>query len=227
MKTPDFDRPEYGSDTSLSDTVFIAALGFFLLFLAAYLMIRPPTEQAQVKTKAEFVLTMTWPDGALDDIDLWLQLPNGQKVWYARQDVEHATLDRDDRGAVRDTYTDANGARQLTLLNREMATIRALVPGRYIVAAHVFADRPTWAEEGKTWEGSPKLPYEATLEVTKLNPRVTEVLRAKVRLEERGQEAVFAAFDIDHAGNVTNIELNPSQYKVVDLVPTFGGEVGR
>lgn len=225
MDAPDFDRPEYGSDVSLSDMVLIAALGFILLFLAALLMVRPPGAEANTKLKAEFVLTMTWPDGALDDIDMWVQLPNGRKVWYGNKDVEYATLDRDDRGALGDTYDGDKGERQLTLINREMATIRAIVPGRYIVAAHVFTDRPIYTE-GKTWEGAPKLPYEATLEMSKLNPRAVDILRAKVALTEKAQEVVFAAFEVDHNGEVRNIELNPSQYKIVDLVPSFAGEHG-
>lgn len=225
MKT---DRPEYGSDTALSDTVFIAALGLFLLLVAAILMIRPPTEPSRsVAMRAEFVLTMTWPDGAFDDIDLWLMLPNGEKVYFRRQDVEYVTLDRDDLGAVNDFYTDGDGRRQLAPGNREMMTIRAIVPGRYVVAAHVYALRETVSDVDlptKEWRTATPLPYVASLEVTKLNPRVIEVLKAKVPLAERGQEAVFAAFDVDDQGNVTGVELNPSQYKIVDLVPAWLGE---
>lgn len=226
----DFDSPHYASDLSLLDTVLIVALGFILLFLAAWLQIRPPTEPAKsVSLRAEFVLTMTWPDGAFDDIDLWLMLPDGKKVFFRQQDVEYVTLDRDDLGAMKDFYTDGNGKRQLAVVNREMMTIRAIVPGRYVVAAHVYAVNATatdYADPGKQWRTEVPLPYAASLEVTKLNPRVSEILKAKVQLAERGQEAVFAAFEVDAEGNVKAVELNPSQYKVVDLVPASVSEEG-
>lgn len=214
----DFDRPHYGSEVSLLDMVLIVALGFILLFLAALLQVRPPTEADKaVKLRAEFVLTMTWPDGAFDDIDLWLMLPSGEKVFFRRKEAEYVTLDRDDLGA--DFYTDGDGRRQLEPGNREMLTIRALVPGRYVASAHVFAQREVHTDLDKQWAATAPLPYAATLEVVKLNPRLTPVLKAQVQLTERGQEAVFAAFDVDAEGNVTAVQLTPPQYKIVDLAP--------
>lgn len=210
--------------TPMNDVVMIAALGFIILFIAAFLQIRPPMKtDASVKLQAEFVLSMTWPDGAYDDIDLWLMLPDGKKVFFRNQDVEYVTLDRDDLGAANDYYTDAEGKRQVVQINREMMTIRAIVPGRYVVAAHVYGVRFQGGntETEKNLSASQKLPYQAHLEVTKLNPRIVEVLRASAALSEKGQEVVFAAFEVDADGNAHSIELNPSQYQIVDLVPTF------
>lgn len=221
----DWDRPDYGSDLSLLDTVLIVALGFILLFLAAWLQIRPPTESDRaVKMRAEFVLTMTWPDGAFDDVDLWLMVPDGRKVFFRQREVDYVTLDRDDLGIINDFYTDGSGKRAFTPSNREMMTIRAFVPGRYIVAAHVYAQRTTQTDymDGKVWQTVASLPYAATLEVVKLNPALVEVLKSTVQLSEHGQEAVFAAFDVDAEGNVTGVELNPSAYKIVDLIPFYG-----
>lgn len=226
----EWDRPDYDSGLSFTDMLFNYLLAFGFLLAIALMLIRPPTEPAKsVSLRAEFVLTMTWPDGAFDDIDLWLMLPDGKKVFFRQQDVEYVTLDRDDLGALKDFYTDGNGKRQLALMNREMMTIRAIVPGRYVVAAHVYAANETatdYADPSKQWRTEVPLPYAASLEVTKLNPRVSEILKAKVQLAERGQEVVFAAFEVDAEGNVKAVELNPSQYKIVDLVPTPAGEEG-
>lgn len=226
----EWDRPDYDSGLSFTDMLFNYLLAFGFLLAIALMLIRPPTEPAKsVSLRAEFVLTMTWPDGSFDDVDLWLMLPDGKKVFFRQQDVEYVTLDRDDLGAMRDFYTDGNGQRQLATGNREMMTIRAIVPGRYVVAAHVYAANATatdYDQPGKEWRATVPLPYAASLEVTKLNPRVTEVLKATVQLAERGQEAVFAAFEVDADGKVTGVELNPSQYKIVDLVPTWAGEEG-
>lgn len=227
----DFDNPQYDSGLSFLDMLFIYLLAFAMLLVLALLLIRPPTEaQKDIKLRAEFVLTMTWPDGSLDDIDMWVMLPDGRKVNYRNKDVDYVTLDRDDLGALSDIYTDGNGQRQLTRINREMVTIRAIVPGRYVVAAHVYAVHAGLQDQqqpDKTWAPDPPLPYEAGLELVKLNPRTKEILRAKVQLNERAQESVFAAFEVDAEGNVSNIELNPAQYKIVDLVPLFGTEAVR
>lgn len=225
MRPRDWDNPAYDNSLSFLDMLFNYLLAFAMLLLIALLLIRPPTTDGAVKLRAEFVLTMTWPDGALDDIDMWVMLPDGRKVNFRAKEVDFVTLDRDDLGALNDFYTDGNGVRQLTMINREVVTIRALVPGRYIVAAHVYATRDTVKDPigGASWAPSPPLPYPVTLEVQKLNPRTSEVLRATVQVAERGQEAVFAAFDVDAEGNATNVELNPSQYQIVDLVPQFGG----
>lgn len=209
--------------TPLNDVVMIAALGFIILFIAAFLQIRPPTKtDATIKPRAEILLAMNWPDGALDDIDMWVMLPDGRKVNFRNRDVDYITLERDDLGAISDFYTDGAGERKLTLINREVMTIRAIVPGRYVVSAHVYTTHSQITDamaDGKTWPANPPLPYQVTLEVIKLNPRFAEVAKSTVHLTERGQEAVFVAFDLDAEGNVTQFELNPTQYQIVDLVP--------
>lgn len=218
MKT-DWDNPKYDNGIAFLDMLFNYLLAFAMLFMLALMLIRPPTPtDAAVKLRAEFVLTMTWPDAAFDDIDMWLMMPDGRKVNYINRDVDFVTLDRDDRGAKNDFYTDGAGQRQLTKMNREIITIRAIVPGRYIVAAHVYAvQKEVIDDSGKTWLADTQLPYPALLEIIKLNPRVIEVLKSTVMLSESGQEVVFAAFDVDAAGNVTMVELNPTKYKIVEF----------
>lgn len=221
----DWDNPQYDNGVAFLDMLFNYLLAFAMLFLLAYLMMRPPTKtDATVKPRAEILLAMNWPDGALDDIDMWVMLPDGRKVYFRNRDVDYITLERDDLGAINDFYTDGAGERKLTLINREVMTIRAIVPGRYVVSAHVYAAHSQITDAtdgGKTWPANPPLPYPVTLEVIKLNPRFTEVAKSTVQLTERGQEAVFVAFDVDAEGNVTQFELNPSQYQIVDLVPTL------
>lgn len=225
MRTRDWDRPQYDSDISFIDLLFNQLLAFAMLLLIAMLLIRPPTTDGAVKLRAEILLAMDWPEQALDDIDLWLMLPDGRKVHFRNKEVDFATLERDDLGALNDFYTDGNGVRQLTPVNREVITLRAIVPGRYIVAAHVYARRDTVRDpvSGASWAPAPPLPYPATLEILKLNPRLLQVAKVSVQLAERGQEAVFVAFEVDADGGVTNVELNPTQYQIVDLVPQFGG----
>lgn len=219
----DWDSPRYDNGVAFLDMLFNYLLAFAMLFLLAYLMMRPPTKtDATIKPRAEILLAMNWPDGALDDIDMWVMLPDGRKVNFRNKDVDYITLERDDLGAISDFYTDGNGERKLTPINREVMTLRAIVPGRYVVSAHVYTTHSQITDamaDGKTWPANPPLPYPVTLEVIKLNPRFTEVAKSTVHLTERGQEAVFVVFDLDAEGNVTQLEPNPTQYQIVDLVP--------
>lgn len=197
---------QHGFGLAFLDMVFNMTLAFAFLFILAFVLIRPPAnpEKKNFDMKAEFILTMTWPDESLDDIDLWVQLPDGQKIWYAHKDFDYVTLDRDDRGGHGDTYGSFDQPKKLVKLNKEMITIRALVPGRYVVAAHVFA---VYDEV----DGIPterKLPYNAEVELVKINPRVQQIAKASVELDEPRQSKTFFAFTVAEDGSVT-VERDP------------------
>ena len=203
-------RRDFSSNLSFVDMLFNMTIAFSFLFIIAFMLIQPPTKSdATAKPKAEIILTMVWPDEAFDDIDLWLLTPTGQKVWFSNKDPGLATLDRDDRGSYGDTYVldpTAPGAKlALIKANKEIITIRANQPGRYVVAAHVYTVREIEGE----FKSARTLPYEASLEVLKVNPKVATIAQSKVLLEVRDQQKAFIAFTLDAEGNVSNIEQNP------------------
>ena len=49
----------------------------FLFFLALIAM-KPHAEDGKIEKKAEFLITMTWPDEHPDDVDLYVQDPAGK-----------------------------------------------------------------------------------------------------------------------------------------------------
>ena len=51
------------------------------LFFIALLVINPEAKQGKIDTKADFIITMTWPDSHPDDIDLYAEDPLGNIVW--------------------------------------------------------------------------------------------------------------------------------------------------
>lgn len=203
-----------GTNIAFLDMVFNMVLGFAFLFILAWMLVRPPTQtDANIKLKAEIVLTMTWPDGSGDDVDMWLLLPDEQKVYYRRKDVDYVTLDRDDRGIMNDTFYDTTkGGMNYVRMNKEMMTIRATVPGRYVVAGHVFASEPAYGE----FKSETTFPYEAKLVVTKLNPIVSDVVVSTIVLEGRNDRKAFVAFTVMEDGTVTNIEMHPDD-EIVDV----------
>lgn len=190
-------------DLAFLDMLFNMTLAFAFLFLMAFLLIRPPTEsQKSIQMKAEFILTLTWPDGSLDDQDLWLLLPNGKKLGYSRKDLGYATLDRDDRGAFGNFFPDDKGAMQLIPSRREIITIRAIMPGRYVVNVHTYSQANTWGE----FQSTTLMPYNTTVTLSKINPIVTDIIKKNVLVERVAEQVTAFAFTVDEEGRVISVE---------------------
>jgi hypothetical protein len=186
--------------TAFLDLLFNALLLFVCLFALAFMQMRPVQDGQSIEAKAELMLEMTWPDGSLDDVDMWVLLPDGQKVGFNRKDPGVATLDRDDRGAYGDTFWDGT-ERKLIRVNREVVAVRANLPGRYVVNAHYYAHfSEGFAGFKDEWARS-HIPVKAKL--IKLNPRITEIGAAEDTLFAVGQQATLFDFQVDAAGNVS------------------------
>lgn len=80
--------------------------------LASALAIAPAPAFAQ-DAEAKLLITLTWPDGHPDDIDLLVRDPHGEIAWYANPDVGTMYLARDDRGNIRE----ADGAEGRSIRN--------------------------------------------------------------------------------------------------------------
>src|SRR3979411_829756 len=78
------------------------------LFFIALLVMNPEAKSGKIDTKAEFIITLTWPDSHPDDVDLYAEDPVGNIVWYHAREAGFMVLDRDDRGG-RNKTTVVNG----------------------------------------------------------------------------------------------------------------------
>lgn len=187
--------------TAFLDLLLNTALAFVCMFSLAFTQMRPPSQaDKSVDAKAEFMLEMSWPDGSLDDVDLWLVLPDGQRVGFNKKDVGLATLDRDDRGGYGDFYFDGT-ERKLIRSNREVIAVRGIAPGRYVVNAHYYARfTPEALGFSDEWQ-QPHLPVKVKL--TQLNPRVAEVAAHEATLWAVGEQTTVLAFDVDAQGRAT------------------------
>src|SRR5467141_773147 len=67
------------------------------LFFIALLAVSPESKEGKIDSKAEFIITMDWPYNHPDDLDLFVQDPVGNIVWYRHREAGFLTLDRDDR----------------------------------------------------------------------------------------------------------------------------------
>ena len=60
------------------------------LFFIALLAIAPEAKDGKIDSKAEFLVTMGWPDQHPDDFDMFVQDPIGNMVWYRARGWVHA-----------------------------------------------------------------------------------------------------------------------------------------
>jgi len=187
-------RRRAGSDP-FTDLLFNALLGFTYLFLIAIMFMNPVAKKGIIDPKAEYIITISWPDNNPDDVDTWVEDPNGNVVWFRNREAGLIHLDRDDRGTANDTLN-INGTEIQNPLNQEVVTIRGVVPGEYVVNLHYYA-----SETGQ--------PVQATVSVAKVNPALEIVYYGETVLAEKGDEATAVRFVIDKSGRVERISHIP------------------
>jgi hypothetical protein len=179
-----------------TDILFNALLGFSVMLFIAFSLIKPDAEANAVNIKAEFIITATWPDYNPDDIDLYVEDPLGQIVWYHQMQKGFMSMDRDDRGNYLDQIT-VNGVKMVNPLNEETVSIRRNIPGEYTVNVYKFSD-----DSGA--------PTPVSVKVEKINPRVTVVSYRTVTLVAKDDEQTAVRFTIDADGKVTGTSERPA-----------------
>ena len=186
-----FKRRESLDVDPFSDLLFNALLTFTFLFLMALLLMNPQAKSGIINPKAEFMITVSWPDKSPDDIDTWVEGPDGKLVWFKRQQDGLMHLDRDDRGLVNDMQL-IDGKEIINPLNQEVVTIRGRPPGEYIVNVHYYRTQ--------TQKAVP-----VTVYVAEVNPTLKVVHYATTTLEREGEEKTAVRFSITSGGQITNI----------------------
>jgi hypothetical protein len=179
------------SELGFTDLLFNALLGFVVMFVIAFLLINPVAETGAVDNKAEFLITLTWPDGRMEDVDLYVEDPDGRLVWFRAREAGLMHLDRDDLGQSNDVIEVA-GKKIVNPVNQEIVSIRGLAAGEYVVNVHLYRD-----DGGK--------PVPATVRVEKLNPRVELIFHGEVTLNQRGDERTAVRFSMTPVGEVRDV----------------------
>jgi hypothetical protein len=188
------------------DLLFNALLGFTFLFLVSVMFMNPDARKGRVNLKAEFIISVTWPDQLADDIDLWVQDPIGETVSYLRKDAGWLHLDRDDRGEVNDTVM-IDGREVIYPINQEVVTIRGIIPGEYVVNLYYY-------------KAAQRSPVEALIKVEKVNPTLQTVYVRKVQLAQQDEEQTVVRFTLDGVGKIGKI--NRLQKRLTPYAMDFG-----
>jgi hypothetical protein len=187
------------------DMLFNMLIAFVFCFIVALLAMNPKTSKAgDVPAKAEYIITLGWPDGDPNDIDMWVRNAAGEVVWFRNREAGLMHLDRDDRGLANDTI-EVDGRRIVNPLNQEVVTLRGIAAGEYVVNAHYYEGKEQRAETGSG------APVEVSLSVVKVNPRAEVVFHGRHVLRNRGEEATLVRFSIRADGSAGNFNTLPAQ----------------
>src|SRR5260370_12369401 len=100
------------------------------LFFIALLGVSQDSKEGKIDSKAEFIITMDWPDNHPDDLDLFVQDPAGNIAWYRHREAGFLTLDRDDRGGTND-FIIVNGKKIASPIREEIVTVPRIVARQY------------------------------------------------------------------------------------------------
>jgi len=173
--------------------LYLTMLGVITyLFIAAIVQVHPAEAKPGVVMKAEYVLQLTWPMAAKDDIDIHLLLPDDRQLNFREHEVGWCVLDHDDIG-INGFYIDFKTGQEVPIEHREVVTVRALVPGRYVANVHVY----------KVNEGKVNLPYPVRVTLTRLNPLLVELASVDVPLSMVGEQKTAFAFTVLPDGSAT------------------------
>ena len=187
-----------------TDLLFNILLGFVFLFFLTILFINPITKLGNVNLKAEYIITIEWKESIPDDVDIWVKDPNGEIVSYLKKDAGWLHLDRDDRGVINDKVS-INGEEYTYPINREVVTLRGIIPGEYIVNLYLYDNKSN-------------NPVDVKLIIEKVNPSLKLVYFNNITLMQNDSEMTIARFNLNSSGDfrsltAQNTVLTPYQLK--------------
>ena len=171
------------------------------LFFIALLVINPEAKTGKIDTKAEFLITASWPDGHPDDVDLYAEDPAGNIVWYHVREAGFMVLDRDDRGGLNNTIVVA-GKRISSPIRQETVSIRGIVPGEYTVNVNHYL-------------ATTSAPVPVSVKVEKINPALEVVHYATLLLDHTGHERTAVRFRVADGGSV--VDVNHREKSLIQL----------
>lgn len=189
-----------------TDLLFNALLGFTMLFMVTIMFVNPLAKLGSANLKAEYIITLSWPEDVADDIDVWVEDPHGEVVSYLKKDAGWLHLDRDDRGEVNDVIM-VDGREVIHRINQEVVTLRGIVSGEYVVNAYYYDRRS-------------QVPLKVTLTLDKVNPTLKTVFVDSVMLDKQDTEHTFIRFTLNGKGELLKLNRLPKPLTPYALEPS-------
>lgn len=135
-------REQYKSNSSMLDLFLLLAMGFVVLFVLAFILIKPvDPKKKDIELEEQMLVKLEWNDLATSDLDLWVLLPTGEIVSFKEKERRVASLERDDRGTTSDLVY-VNGEETWHKDNTEIVRIKMLEDGEYFISVQFYTDTP-------------------------------------------------------------------------------------
>jgi len=131
---------------------------------------------------------LDWDDTSNDDVDLWIMGSTMQQpLSFQVKNADYWHLDRDDLGMSTD-ITYIAGEMVKLQYNREVGTMRGLMPGDYNINVHMYR------------KNSRK---DTTISVTLIDVNTyKEIYKMKRVMTEQNQIEIFPSFTVDKEGEI-------------------------
>jgi len=185
-----FSRPPASND-AFTDLLFNALLGFAFMFFIAFILMAVPEQTGKVDNKAEYIITASWPDNHPDDVDILVEDPRGQILWFSNKDTGIMHLDRDDRGSLQDQLV-IDGKKVSNPINQETVSLRSWIPGEYVVNVLHY-------------QSNYNRPLPVSVKIEKLNPKVKIIYYGVHKLNGVGTERTATRFVLGNDGETLDI----------------------
>ena len=202
MKTPEREKPD--SALQLGDVVFnfVAFLVLIVLLFTILPKEKKKEESQNIQISGNIFVSVRWPDGQPQDIDLWVQGPDGMAVGYSNRVSATWSYLRDDLGA--DTFSPEN---------YELAVTQGIPPGKYVINLHFFSSH-----------GGPlNVPVKAEVVLKKTPDAEKEIIfKGEVTIKIVGDEITIVQFQMDETRSVIK-ETISNQFEPVRNKPRFIG----
>ena len=189
-------KRNYHTNLAFLDLLFNTLLCFAALFILSFILINPSKNKNNVKSKADYIITVTWDKDLDNDVDTYVRDPQGNLVAFMRREEGLMHLDRDDLGKINDIVQTPFGPVEHKE-NKEIVTLRGFNRGEYIVNVHMYKRRDE------------KAITEVTIQLDKINPSFKTVVIKKVVLGDSGDEKTAFRFVLDKDGKVTEVNQLP------------------
>ena len=204
-------RKNYHSNTAFLDLLFNFLLATMILLTIAVVFIVTEQNKADIKTKAEFVITISWNEEYDNDVDVWVEDPLGRLLWYRQKEAGLMHLDRDDMGHRNDITEDGKVIR----INQEIVTIRGCVEGEWVVNLHLYKKHT-------------REPTDVEVSFIKLNPKATLIFGKRFTLIDYWEQITVARLYMTRTGRILQVDDGPYkdliQMQVVSPYSTQPGE---
>jgi len=218
--------------TSFLDLLFGLIIVFATVSVLAWILINPIAEKGNITKKAEFLLTLSWPEGSID-IDTWILLPNGRTISFRSPELSLVNMERDDTGNYKDRMV-INDELVADKTNIEYTTFRAIVPGEYIINVHLYGGGvfhrvnsivdaiDQEKEKSDKFDNLPltgnflePLPFHVKFE--KLNPKIKLIFDTDGEFNHYREEVHVFRFTLTLDGDITDLRTD-EPVKIVDDV---------